>query len=99
MQFAIVRDFKAHLARYLRLVESGESVAVTRHGKPVALVTRPRPRARDAARATAEERLEEALRDGTILPASGPHRLPRLTARVRREGRRALARLLKDRRS
>ncbi|MBK8576386.1 MAG: type II toxin-antitoxin system Phd/YefM family antitoxin [Elusimicrobia bacterium] len=36
MKIATVRDFKAHAARYLH---SREDVYVTRHGKPIAVVS------------------------------------------------------------
>lgn len=36
MKIATVRDFKAHAARYLH---SKEDVYVTRHGKPIAVVS------------------------------------------------------------
>jgi prevent-host-death family protein len=30
-----IRDLKAHLSRYLRQVETGKTVVITRHGKPI----------------------------------------------------------------
>jgi prevent-host-death family protein len=30
-----IRDLKAHLSAYLHKVEAGETVTITRHGKPV----------------------------------------------------------------
>ena len=34
-----VRELKNHLSAHLRRLESGETITVTRHGKPVALIT------------------------------------------------------------
>ncbi len=99
MQLANLRDFKTHLARYLRLVERGESIAVTRNGRPVAMLTRPPARANGKRALTEAEWWEKAIREGLIIPPSAPMRLPRLTPALQRAGRRALAQLLKDRRS
>ncbi|MBI5014273.1 MAG: type II toxin-antitoxin system prevent-host-death family antitoxin [Deltaproteobacteria bacterium] len=33
---ASVRELKEHLSRYLRAVEAGEPVVITRHSRPVA---------------------------------------------------------------
>ena len=30
-----IRDLKTHLSRYLRQVEAGQTVVITRHGKPI----------------------------------------------------------------
>jgi prevent-host-death family protein len=30
-----IRDLKTHLSRYLRQVEGGQTVVITRHGKPI----------------------------------------------------------------
>ena len=30
-----IRELKAHLSRYLRQVEDGQTVVITRHGKPI----------------------------------------------------------------
>jgi len=42
-----VRELKAHLSEYLRLVNEGERVLVTYHGKDVAVISS--PTAQDAA--------------------------------------------------
>lgn len=97
MQLVQVRDFKAHLARYLRDVEEGESIAVTRHGRPVALVTPPRNGNRRGKLSVAEW-LERGLRDGTILPAEDTGPLPKPSRWAEREGRAVLRQLLRDRR-
>lgn len=36
-----VAGFKSHLAAYLQKVQDGEDVLITRHGRPIALLTRP----------------------------------------------------------
>jgi len=35
MTEAGIRDLKAHLSRYLRQVEAGQTVTITRHGEPI----------------------------------------------------------------
>ena len=35
MTEAGIRDLKTHLSRYLRQVEAGQIVVITRHGKPI----------------------------------------------------------------
>lgn len=99
MQLASIRDFKAHLARYLRLVESGDPVAVTRHGKPIAVVMRP------SGRRSVPEKLPEAvwweaaLRSGEMLPAESRAHSPRASRKLAALGRAALRRFLRERRS
>jgi prevent-host-death family protein len=39
-----IRELKIHLSRYLRKVKNGEAVAISEHGKEIALIT-PSPRA------------------------------------------------------
>ena len=34
-----IRELKAHLSAYLRRIKKGESLSITEHGKPVALLT------------------------------------------------------------
>jgi len=59
-----VHEAKTHLSRYLDRVEAGEIIAVTRHGKKVALLT-PVNQARTSAR-QAIDRLRQ-LQAGTRL--------------------------------
>lgn len=98
MQLVQVRDFKAHLASYLREVEGGESIAVTRHGRPVALVSPPRKRKRKG-KLSVEEWMARGLREGTILPAEESGPLPRPPRWMEREGREILKHLLRDRKN
>lgn len=39
---ASVAGLKARLASFLQMVEDGDEVVITRHGRPIALLTRPR---------------------------------------------------------
>ena len=54
-----VRDLKARLSEYLDRIEAGETVIITRHGRPVGRLV-PEPR-------TVEERLEAMRRAGKIV--------------------------------
>ena len=38
---ATVAGLKARLASFLQMVEDGDEVIITRHGRPIALLTRP----------------------------------------------------------
>ena len=52
---------------YLRLVEAGETVQVTDHGRPVALLSPvPKPVPKD------ESTYERLVREGRIIPAKNP---------------------------
>ena len=97
MQLVQIRDFKAHLASYLREVEGGESIAVTRHGRPVALVTPPR-NGKKKAKLSVDEWMARGLRDGTLLPAEESGPLPDPPRWLQRAGREAVRELLRDRR-
>ncbi len=63
-----VRELRQHASRYLERVKAGETVEVTERGRLVALLVPPEP-ARDA-----RQRL---IADGSLIPSSGPLRLPR----------------------
>ena len=39
-----IRDAKIHLSRYLKLVQKGEEVIITDHGKPVGKIVRVAPK-------------------------------------------------------
>jgi prevent-host-death family protein len=58
-----VRELRQDASTYLRLVEAGETVQVTDHGRPVALLT-PIPKN--------ESTYERLLREGRIIPAKNP---------------------------
>ena len=51
-----IREAKNRLSEYLRKVKAGERVEITEHGKPIAVITRPRN--------AADERLEGMIREG-----------------------------------
>jgi len=40
---ASVAEVKANLSRFLRKVNDGEEIVITRHGQPVARLSRPKP--------------------------------------------------------
>ena len=63
-----VRQLKNNLTRYLRLVESGQSVLVTSRRRPVAVLKKPE---RNSAR-TEEEILAALVAEGKLLPAAEP---------------------------
>jgi prevent-host-death family protein len=56
-----IREFRNNLTRYLRLIEDGERITVTRRGKPVATIEPCLKRENDA-----DEWLWKALREGKI---------------------------------
>jgi len=45
-----VSDLRTHLSAYLRRLEQGETITVTRRGKPVALISPAEPAARSPKR-------------------------------------------------
>ena len=62
-------ELRAHLSEYVRMVERGQGLLVTRHGKPIArLVPIERSSAADPAR---EKRLEEMEKAGLIRRGRG----------------------------
>ncbi|MBI2898629.1 MAG: type II toxin-antitoxin system prevent-host-death family antitoxin [Planctomycetes bacterium] len=99
VQTANVRDLKAHLARYLRLVEAGDSVAVTRHGRPVARIVRSGPGGERPGKLPEAEWWSAALEEGVLLPAEERGRVPRPERGLAEYGSRAAARLVRERRS
>ncbi|HOV49366.1 MAG TPA: type II toxin-antitoxin system prevent-host-death family antitoxin [Anaerolineae bacterium] len=79
-----VRELKAQLSTYLRRVESGETVTITRHGKPVGRIV--------PVEATLAARLA-ALEQAGLLAWNGEH-LPPLAPVARTEGATTVAQLL-----
>ena len=59
-----IRELKNNLSEYVRRVEGGERVAVTAHGRVVAMLVPPD----DAARGRRRTRLEEMIADGRARP-------------------------------
>lgn len=63
-----IREAKAHLSRYLKLVQKGEEVVITDHGRPVGKIV---PMAsRDLA---LKERIDRLVERGIMEPLSGEH--------------------------
>jgi prevent-host-death family protein len=61
-----IRDAKIHLSRYLKLVQKGEEVVITDHGRPVGKIV---PlESRDL---SLEERIERLVQQGIMEPLSG----------------------------
>ncbi len=70
MKTATIRQVKHDLGGVLALVEAGDTVEITRHGKPVATLAPPRPVKRPRARLPDfAARLKEDFPDG---PLPGP---------------------------
>ena len=79
-----VRDLKAHLSSYLRQVETGKTVVITRHGKPIGRIV--------PASEPAEARLD-ALRQAGLI-AWNKQRLQPLAPVAQAHGKRTVADLL-----
>lgn len=99
MRLVQVRDVKARLSLYLREVEGGESIAITRHGRPVAILRPPDEAATDTGKMPADEWWAMALREGLVLPAEDRSALPETPPLPLQRLGRALARqLVRERR-
>lgn len=83
-----VRELKAQLSAYLRRVEAGEIVTITRHGKAIGRIV---PVAESV-----EARLEELARAGLI--AWNGERLPLSAPTAHAEGGQSVAALLLENR-
>ncbi|MEO6596425.1 MAG: type II toxin-antitoxin system prevent-host-death family antitoxin [Planctomycetota bacterium] len=70
-----VRELKNSLSRYLRLVESGESIVVCDHGRPVALLS-PAPDGSVAPNSTVEHLAGLAARGLVTLGVGAKRRKP-----------------------
>ncbi len=79
-----IRELKAQLSTYVRRVEAGETVTITRHGKPVGRIV------------PVEETLEARLAtlEQTGLLAWNGERLPLLTPVAETQGQVTVAELL-----
>jgi len=79
-----IRELKAQLSTYMRRVEAGETVTITRHGKPVGRIV------------PVEETLEARLAtlEQTGLLAWNNERLPPLTPVAETQGQVTVAELL-----
>lgn len=69
-----VRELKNALSAYLRRVNSGETIVVTDHGRPVARLVPP----------DLPQGIQELIRQGRLRPARGGGRLPRAVIPYRR---------------
>lgn len=65
-----IRDLKAHLSEWVRIVKDGGTVVVTEHGRPVAQLVPPPPSARD--RMLALARTGEIVWNGEPFTPRGP---------------------------
>ena len=79
-----IRDLKTHLSRYLRQVEAGETVVITRHGKPVGCIV--------PVTESTEAQLDTLRRAGVI--AWNKQELQRLAPVAQTRGDRTVADLL-----
>jgi prevent-host-death family protein len=61
-----IRDAKIHLSRYLKLVQKGEEVIITDHGRPVGKIVPMVSRDLDL-----RERIDRLVEQGIIEPLSG----------------------------
>jgi prevent-host-death family protein len=72
-----IRDLKNRLSEYLRLAASGQEVAVTSRGKPVARLLPPRSRKR--APIPEQEAIAHLRRQSWLRPGDGKRSLPAQT--------------------
>jgi prevent-host-death family protein len=69
-----VRELKARLSHYLRLVRGGETVFITEHGRPVGRIV--------PFHATVEERLADLIAAGSVAWSGQPLRPIEPVARI-----------------
>jgi len=98
MRHIQVRDFKAGLAGYLRLVEKGEVIAITRHRRPVAVLSSPPEKLPPGGRLPEEQWFQAAIRDDIVLPGGRPASFQRGDPALQGIARRAVRQLIRDRR-
>ena len=67
-----IRALKDNLSEYVRRTEAGERIAVTAHGRVVAMLVPPD----DAVRGRRRSRIDELVAEGVIRLASDPGKLP-----------------------
>jgi prevent-host-death family protein len=68
-----LREVNQNLARYVKAVEAGERIVITRRGKPIALLS-PLPRQERALSAAQEAALERLLSQSHHLGGRAPSR-------------------------
>lgn len=68
-----LREVHQHLVRYIKEVEAGERIVITRRGRPIALLS-PVPRQEKALSAAQEQALERLLNQGYHLRGQAPSR-------------------------
>lgn len=87
-----IRELRNKLTRYLRRVEEGEPLTVTRRGKPVAVVTPV------AGQNELTRKLQEAAAGGLIQWSGRRPKAPRRRPKLRGEGLGISEMILEDRR-
>ena len=87
-----VRELKNKLSEYIRRVEGGEVIAVTRRGKTVMSLTPARER-----ELTIDEKLDELERRGILTRGRGKLRLPKELIKLQGEGPTVSEMVLEDR--
>lgn len=83
-----IRELKAHLSAYLRRVEAGEPVTITKHGRPIGRIV---PLSQPI------EAQLKALRQAGIIAWNGKH-LPPLAPVAQAQGEHTVAALLLEHR-
>ena len=83
-----IRELKSHLSKYLRKVKNGEAIAVSEHGKKIALLT---PSGESGVRA----KLWELVRQGKVDWSGG--RPQGLNPRIRIKGKPLSQTVIEDR--
>jgi prevent-host-death family protein len=61
-----IRDAKIHLSRYLKLVQKGNEVVITDHGRPVGKIV-----AIDAGDLPLQDRIDRLVEQGVLEPVAG----------------------------
>ncbi len=72
MKTISARDANHRFSKVLDSAERGESVVITRHGRPVALLSPHRTTATKSARGAALKRMASGMKQGLPWPERGP---------------------------
>ncbi|TMB96432.1 MAG: type II toxin-antitoxin system prevent-host-death family antitoxin [Chloroflexi bacterium] len=91
-----IRELKSRLSEHLRRLESGESITVTRRGKPVAVITRADEEHRPAEQSV-EQKMLELVRRGVLVNYGGRPYIPKKLVRLRGKGPTMSEMVLQDR--
>ncbi len=87
-----IRELKAHLSEYVRRTGGGESVTITRRGKPVAVLTAAEPESE------LDRKLQGLVAGGVLLWAGSKPRFPKRRVKLRGEGPTISQMVVEDRR-